>query len=1172
MYISGLELQGFKSFAYKTEIQFDRGITAIVGPNGCGKSNIVDSLRWVLGEQRPTHLRSSSMSNIIFNGTAQKNALGMAEVSLTFVNNKGLLPTEYSEVTIGRRLYRSGESEYLINGTTCRLKDIMELFMDTGMSADAYSVIELNMVEEILTNKNNDRRRLFEEAAGVTSYKEKRKKTLRKLDSTQEDLQRVEDLVVEIRKKVRSLERQAEKARKAQKYQKELTHLDKALNRHKYENIQEELEPLKDRIQNAEKEKKEILSKIEKLEDAEEKARAALKEREQNEAEAQRRVSLLTSTVRETETELQITREKISTEKNVIKQYTDDIDQAERDLKELRELFERTEKKLNDFNTELAKAKENLDESKSTYSSIQQQYAQKRKALDELEKEHRNASDELNKLETRRIKIESRLENTDEEINRIDTERSNLKEEIRQLREKKDNLSQEIEEARKIRKQKEEALQQAREKREQLGRQQNELKDNIRKYQSRYDSLQSEISLLREIAQSNEAFPTSVKYLLENHAGDFELLEVVSNLLSTDEEHAVALEAALGSALNFLVVQSVEDARRAAQILREKEKGQATFIPLDQLASHYETRTNALAHIVETPKKFSAINELLLGEVVMYESLEKGFEKRDEHTVAVTTNGEVITNRQFLRSGSTGKNAGMRVGLKDKIEKLEEKSSAVTQKINEAQEKLQSLQASHREIDLQALEKALNKSQKNVRKKEDLFNSYKSKIPVHQANIKELEHRAESLADNKNSSGDALEKLKPKKKKLTKKLEDLAEKEKQKESEINDLEEERSIAQNRFNDARLKHQNLKNEVENHERDIRRAEDGIKNLKKRLKERSTKKSEAKDRIKKYKSRINELEEKLSTAKKKKKEADAQLETAKEASAKQRGKINEVENDLKEVRRQKEVNMELVHHLSMAREKFDMQANNISDHIWDTYEMLMDQVEVTLPEDKEPDEAKERISWLRQKLNRIGEVNALAVEEFEEEKERLDFYEDQIADLTKAREELEETIAEINKTATERFNKTFEKIRSNFQDVFHTLFNEEDFCDLIIDEEAEDPLEASIDIEANPRGKRPSTITQLSTGEKTLTAIALLFAIYLVKPSPFCVLDEVDAPLDDANIERFANMLKRFSQETQFIIITHNKKTMSKAEMMYGVTMPETGISRLVGVKMDEVMQA
>jgi chromosome segregation protein len=302
------------------------------------------------------------------------------------------------------------------------------------------------------------------------------------------------------------------------------------------------------------------------------------------------------------------------------------------------------------------------------------------------------------------------------------------------------------------------------------------------------------------------------------------------------------------------------------------------------------------------------------------------------------------------------------------------------------------------------------------------------------------------------------------------------------------------------------------------------------------------------------------------------ADQKLAEAEEATAKERGKIKETDDSLKELRRKKEVNTELVHHLSMAKEKFDMQAQSLSDHIWETYGILMDQLTQELPEAMTADEAKQRISWLKQKLNKIGDVNPLAIEEYEEEKERLDFYEEQIKDLRDAENEMQQTIDEINLTATERFNKTFEKIRTNFHSVFHTLFEEDDYCDLLIEEDVEDPLEAKIEIKANPRGKRPSSISQLSGGEKTLTAIALLFAIYLVKPSPFCVLDEVDAPLDDANIERFSSMIRSFSEETQFIIITHNKKTMSKAEMMYGVTMPDTGVSRLVGVRMDEVVEA
>jgi chromosome segregation protein len=1173
MYISELELQGFKSFAYNTDVSFDKGITAIVGPNGCGKSNIVDAMRWVLGEQRPTLLRSSSMSNVIFNGTAQKNALGMAEVSLTLINNKGLLPTEYNEVTISRRLYRSGESEYLINGTTCRLKDITELFMDTGMSSDAYSVIELKMVEEILNDKNNDRRKLFEEAAGITRYKEKRKKTFRKLNDTQEDLQRVEDILVEVRKKTKSLEKQAEKARKAKKYNKELEQLDKALNKHEFANIQKELKPLKKRIKNADKEKKEILSKAKKLEQEEESAREALTKKEREQSEAQRRVSQLHSKIRDGETNLQITREKISNEEGVIEQYDKDIEQSEQDLKDLREAFESSQKKLESFDSNLEKAEKNLSESKERYSDIQQKYSADRKKLTKLESEFSKTNSELNDLQTKRIKIESRLENTEGDLIRIREEMEDLEDEIANFKGEKKLQSKKLDEAIQDRDAQQKALADAREKREKLSQKQDKLKDQIRSQQSKLDSVESEISLLQDIANSNEAFPSSVQFLLEEYGDQFPLLDVVSNLLATDEKHAVALEAVLGEALNFVVVETLDDARKAAQLLKEHDKGQATFIPLDKLSNSYPEKGNALSDKVNADQQFYPLKTLFLGNVLVFDSTEKAWQTiAGSRNTGVTLDGEVITSRQFLQSGSKSKNAGIRVGLKDKIDKLTDQQEKLSSDIATSQAELEEVQEQYEDIHLDEIEKKLKEKEQKVRSIENKINDFESKIQIYEKNIGELNNRRDGLIGNEDSARDELDQLQPKQKKLQQKLKDLHEQQKEKKQALEDLEEERSIAQARYNDAQLKHQDLQNKVENHERDIRRAQDGIKNLKERLKLRSEKTEEAKKRIKKYKSSIEQLEDQLKTLKEKKQKADKKLEQAEESSGKQRGRINEIEKELKEVRRQKEVNMELVHHLAMAKEKFEMQIENLSDHIWETYGVLMDQVDEELPEDTEPEEAKKRIAWLKQQLKKIGEVNPLAIEEYEEEKERLDFYEEQIADLQLASEELQETIEEINKTATERFNNTFEKIRENFTKVFHTLFNDDDYCDLIIDKEAEDPLDAQIEIKANPKGKRPSTINQLSGGEKTLTAIALLFAIYLVKPSPFCVLDEVDAPLDDANIERFADMIRNFSEETQFIIITHNKKTMSKAEMMYGVTMPETGISRLVGVKLDEVAEA
>ncbi|SHE81535.1 condensin subunit Smc [Fodinibius roseus] len=1173
MYISELELQGFKSFAYNTKVSFDKGITAIVGPNGCGKSNIVDAMRWVLGEQRPTLLRSSSMSNVIFNGTAQKNALGMAQVALTLVNNKGLLPTEYNEITIARRLYRSGESEYLINGTTCRLKDITELFMDTGMSSDAYSVIELKMVEEILNDKNNDRRKLFEEAAGITRYKEKRKRTFRKLDDTQSDLQRVEDILVEVRKKTKSLQRQAEKARKAKKYNNELEQLDKALHKHEFTKIKEELEPLKKRIGNADKEKKEILSKAKKLEQEEESAREALTEKERLQSEAQRRVSQLHSKIRDTETNLQITREKISNEEGVIEQYSKDIRQSEQDLKDLREAFKSSRHKLESFDTDLGKAEKNLEDSKERYSEIQQQYAAKREELDELENEFSQANSDLNELQTKRIRIESRLENTEGDLIRIREETEDLEDEIAHVRGEKKMLASELEQAIADRDKQQQVLQEARGKREELSERKEELKDQIRRQQSRLDSVVSEISLLQDIADSNEAFPSSVQFLLEEHSGDFPLLDVVSNLMSTDEQHAVALESVLGNVLNFVVVKTLDEARQAASLLKEHDKGQATFIPLDRLGDSYPAEAGAMVEVVDTKAPFEPLKTLLLGNVFVYESVEQAWQEiAGSSNTGVTLDGEVVTHRQFLQSGSKAKNAGIRVGLQDKISKLTDKKETLASDIAESEAELANVREEYEEIQLDALEEQLKEKEQHVRSVENKINSFESKIQIYKKNIADLNSRREERTRNEDAAREELDQLHPRQKELQQKLKMLHEQQEEKKQTLQELEEERSIAQSRYNDAQLKHQDLQNKVENHERDIRRAESGIKNLKERLKMRSEKTEEAKSRIKKYTSSIEQLEDQLKTLKEKKRKADKQLEQAEEASGKQRGRINEIEKELKEVRRRKEVNMELVHHLAMAKEKFEMQIENLSDHIWETYGVLMDQVDRQLPEDTEPDEAKKRIGWLKQKLKKIGDVNPLAIEEYEEEKERLDFYEEQIGDLRQAAKELRETIEEINKTATRRFNETFEKIRVNFQKVFHTLFNDDDYCDLVIDEEAEDPLDARIEIKANPKGKRPSTINQLSGGEKTLTAIALLFAIYLVKPSPFCVLDEVDAPLDDANIERFADMIRNFSQETQFIIITHNKKTMSKAEMMYGITMPETGISRLVGVKLDEVAEA
>ncbi|REL25030.1 chromosome segregation protein SMC [Rhodohalobacter sp. SW132] len=1172
MYISELELHGFKSFAHKTHVKFDSGITAIVGPNGCGKSNIVDALRWVLGEQRPSLLRSSSMSNVIFNGTAKKKALGLADVSLTFVNNKGILPSEYSELTITRRLYRSGDSEYLINNTPCRLKDIMELFMDTGMSSDAYSVIELKMVEEILNDRNNDRRRLFEEAAGVTRYKDQRKRTLRKLDQTLKDLQRLEDILVEVRKKARSLEIQAEKAAKAKKYQKELVQLDKGYNRHQFLAVQEELKPLKERIENAEKEKREISEKLNRLEESEEKAGNRLIDKERAQAEAQRRVSQLQNSIKEMETNLRIVREKIKNEQGVISGHENDIKQTKTDLDELIDLKQNNEKQLNNFADTQEQSERSLKESKEKFNELQQQYTQIRHELYELEIAVGNTNKKLRDLQSDRIKLESKLENSEDDRIRINRDIEDLEDEIDNAKGELNISTNKLEKVNLSLSEKEEYLQQVTKKREQLEIKRENLREAIRSEKSKMESVKSEISLMESLSESSEGLPGSVAFLIENHSDQFNTLQTIGNLLQTDEDKAAALEAALGDAIHFIVVDSMQDAVRASGILKENKKGRATFIPLAELAASYETAPESIFHHIHTENKFTTVAQLLTGSVMLTDSIEEAIPLPDQISSAVTPEGDLINSNRFYKSGSRNKQAGIRLGIKDKLDKLYTLLDEHTKTYEDTELQLQKNQQQLEQLKPENIRQLLKVAQKEVRKLEQEISRYQSGIQVYQKNINDLINRKENISENEDRAAEQLDSLQPEQKELQEKIIELTDRQKEKKELMQSLEEERAIAQNRYNDAQLKHQDVKNRAQNLEKEIERAERGIESMKSRLESRKEMMTESAEKIEKYKDSIEQTELQLERSQQEKLVADEKLSEAEKAAAKQRGEIKEINDSLKELRRKKEVNTELVHHLTMAKEKFEMQAQSLSDHVWETYGVLMDQLTEELPGDMSADEAKNEISRLKQRLNRIGEVNHLAIDEYEEEKERLDFYEEQIDDLQNAEKEMRETIDEINQTATERFNKTFEQIRVNFQSVFHTLFEEDDNCDLLIEKDVEDPLEAKIEIIANPRGKRPSSINQLSGGEKTLTAIALLFAIYLVKPSPFCVLDEVDAPLDDANIERFASMIRSFSKETQFIIITHNKKTMSKAEMMYGVTMPETGVSRLVGVRLDEVAQA
>lgn len=1169
MYLAELELQGFKSFANKTRVKFDSGITAIVGPNGCGKSNIVDALRWVLGEQRPSLLRSAAMSNVIFNGSASKKALGMAEVSVTISNNRGILPTEFSEITMTRRLYRSGESEYLLNNKTCRLRDITDLFMDTGMGADAYSVIELKMVEEILNDKNNDRRKLFEEAAGITKYKERKKQTMKKLSDTRGDLQRMEDILVEVRKKVRSLQTQASRADRAHRYREELNFLDKAVSRFEYEAVKNELEPLIERISSASASREELGHRLENLEKSGQAAHAELLSREKTLGEVREKLGEAHRTLQERETFIRVTREKIRNEETVISAYEQDVYQAEKEIKDLRINLKVNEKELLEAGSISETARAKREQARELLEKSRSELAGIREELEKISRLHNETGRQVNELQSRQIRLESRLENGQEQMARLlkelaenDSKTAQLDQEKATLEGRHDDLADALEQA-------EQALEQNRIEYETLQESVQKQKDVIREHKSRRDAFASEYEMLKNLAESSDANPASVQFLQENR-NTFAYLELVRDLFHTSESLSPAVEAALGEAADFLVVSDNDEAVQAFELLRKHQKGRVTTIPLKQVYGEFPIRDEALYHQIECAPEYEPLRALFFGEVLLASSLKEALELASQnHMPVVTRGGDVVSANGFLHSGSEHRNAGIRIGLREKIARRQANCQQAEKEVEKAELKLEDLNHSLNRFDRASVREKHRTALDALRKLEAQAESLRTRYEFFESSRAGQLNRRNELESTIAGMREELEDIAPERENLTAALQQVIGREMQLKGTLREKEEAFQRTQSLYNEAAIASENAQNHVDTLKREIGRFESNVQAIKDRLTERAERAKASKQLIIDLRDNIAEAEEKLQLIRNGAQSLQQERDELEEACSRQRGRINLLEQDIKDVRRKKEAGQELLHSLELARTRLEMDQKNITDHLWESYSITMDQVTEILPEDTDLSSARETIFTLKERLKNIGEVNPLAIAEYEEEKERLEHFESQIDDLEKAEKQLMQTIEEINSNARERFNTAFTAIRANFKTVFNTLFEETDHCDLVIDETAEDPLDAKIEIIAKPRGKRPSVIEQLSGGEKTLTAIALLFAIYLVKPSPFCVMDEVDAPLDDPNILRFTKLLKKFSNNTQFLVITHNKTTMEKAEMMYGVTMPESGVSKLVGVRLDEV---
>ncbi len=1171
MRLKSLEIKGFKSFADKTVLNFDEGITGVIGPNGCGKSNIVDSIRWVIGEHKISNLRSENLESLVFNGSKTRSASGLAEVSLTFENTKNLLPTEFSTVTITRKYYKSGESEYRLNDVACRLKDIHNLFMDTGVSNDSYAIIELGMVDDIIKDKENSRRRMLEQAAGISIYKTRKKEAKLKLDAAEQDLARIEDLLFEINNQLKSLESQAKKAEKYFEIKKDYKEVSIELAKAALEGFNITYHDLNEK-QKAEVDKRiELETAIAKEEALLEQEKLELVEKEKSLQQMQHAFNDMLDAVRSKENDKSLTGQRLQYLKERESGLNEFLQKAGGQLSGLDESIRFTSKQIEEDEIQLKDFEARLAELKNTVEEKRRIFDEKRSYIDELRRENQAIQRNQFEAEKKVAVADTSILNLQRTINQVQEEKAHRQLQLQQLEPEKKQKEEELE-------QKKASLQQLQEHheftKEQILQTQNKmegLRNDLANESRKLDSRKNEHDLLKSLIDSMEGYPESVKFLHNNPQWNH-TAPLLSDIIYVKEEFRAAVENVLEPYLNYYVVNNLEEGLQAIHLLDENKKGKANFFLLDKFtefnAQHQPDGTLPALSVVEIDGKYADLAKHLLGNVFIAENDDalRGFDSAHQSngSILLEKTGKYVKGKYSLTGGSVGLFEGKKIGRAKNLEKLVEEIDAQETVVNALKATIQSHHNDVIAYNEQLKENAIRQTQGDINNLINGVFSLQNKIEnLHHleetsANrLNELQQQLESNHSEIASTRTMLEQYNVQLKELTDKVQLV-------EQDYASAEQEYNAATTSFNDGNLHFAKQQSKIASLKQEFEFKSNQLNDLKLQIESSNTQLSEAA-------ASINETAEKLK-----------ELETLvismlhdKEAEEKKLNEADQAYYNLRNVLAEKESELRLKH---KSKEGIDTLLNEIKDKLTDLKlqlagmkERLNVEFKVDLDEiideprttDTPLEELKEKNERQRKRLENIGEINPTAIEAYTEMKKRYDFILEQKNDLVTARESLMQTIQEVEATANQQFLDTFNQVRDNFQKVFKALFTEDDTADMIM-VDPENLADTAIDIVAKPKGKRPSSIGQLSGGEKTLTATALLFAIYLIKPAPFCILDEVDAPLDDANVGKFTQMIKKFSENSQFIIVTHNKMTMSAVDVIYGVTMQEAGVSKLVPV--------
>lgn len=1179
MYLSRIEIIGFKSFAQKIELTFDAGITAIVGPNGCGKTNVVDAIRWTLGEQRPTTLRSDKMEDVIFNGTKSRKPLGMAEVSLTIQNTRGILPTDFSEVTITRRVYRSGEGEYLLNKTLCRLKDIRDLFMDTGMGADAYSVIELKMVETILSDRAEERRRLFEEAAGVTKYKHRRKETYRRLESVQHDLVRVNDIVREVQKAVNSLERQAQKAEKYNESAKELHRLEIELLEREYSSLIQRSLPLKEQLTVAVDEKDKIDVGLKREEALVDVLRAELQDLEKNLQEFQNAIARQQGTIHQYEQTIATSTER----KKALLSNIDRYEQEKVRTVDQRQKIEQAQialtEQLRVLRSKLQEVIEAYDRKKSELDAYEIELNSKKNEFKAVQEKVITILHQIGDLKTQEGQIKARIDNLSGRIGYISEESERLRREVSENSELILKLTTEDRELRRNHAGAEVKVHKVEDEKTTFQKELNELREKEMELRGLIERKEARRDFLRGLVESYDGLSEGARHLISSEEWGTVIQTTVGEAFSIEDRLRIALESSLGESAGYVIVTSAEDAYAAIDYLKKSDKGKATFVCLNRVPNIEQRQPNIQAkgiigwanQLISNEDRYKNLFKVLLSGTLIVENVSSAAEivKQEAGIRCVTMDGEIITDKGLLRGGSTRQDEGKHINRRSQLEELSEEikqiqslRSDMLQRIGKKNSGLNAIDVKKFSAESRSFEQQMIAVEVKIAQLE--FEKRRGEEIVSRNN-EEIERLTKEVTDLQNNLESFLPKLQLFEQEKTGAEQSLG----SIEAQLETMEPLWSEYSQKTNEANLEVVTLQSEERSIRQTIEHNLDLLTSLQQTYEQRTQDIIAAKEEIEILEKNLSETKEnrkialiELESSKRQKEEIDEKYGT-------KRSEVYEIELRLKDERLRHEGSLKSSHDLEFKLQELTMRADGLKNRANEEFDLELQVKEFEDPATFDFAATREEVRILKEKLRALGAINFAAYDEYKSEKERLDFVNAQRKDLEESEKTLLETIEEINTTAQRKFTETFELIRENFIKIFKSLFDEGDECNLGL-EEGVDPLEARIEITAKPRGKRPTSIDLLSGGEKTLTAIALLFAIYLVKPSPFCILDEVDAPLDDNNIDRFTKILNSFSDNTQFIIVTHNKRTMESANALYGVTMEEEGVSKLVSVRIDNAV--